>query len=316
MARKKKEELLKIESATSNDNILLQSKVDTESIKNELKGYVDDRVNQVFFDELEKTNKKLIREKSRRILWKNIFIIILLLIVGFLTYLLYSNNYFDKFFNKDTPTEEKEEKKEPEKKEEATPTPSPSATPTPTPKAPTREELIKEYGDLLDNYYVTDSSIYLVDFYDGKLTDDIKKYMTLNSFDFSSFEKEEYYNIIKESAFKTMYEKLFSDEYKSESFSYDENKIRYVKAMESYMTTSLLVKEDSDIKREIKDIKVDGNEIVITTIEGIVKDNKLYNIISNDEIANYNGDSLLKYENELNKLIYTFKNNKLISLSK
>ena len=314
MARKKKEELLKIESTSSNDNILLQSKVDTESIKNELKDYVDERVNQVFFDELEKTNRKLIREKSRRILWKNIFIVILLLIIGFLTYLLYTNNYFDKFFNRDTPTEEKEEKKEEEEKKETTPSPTPS--PTITPKVPTREELIKEYGDLLDNYYVTDSSIYLVDFYDGKLTDDIKKYITLNAFDFSSFDKEEDYQIIKESAFKTMYEKLFNDEYKSESFSYDDNKIRYVKAMEAYMTTTLLVREDSDIKREIKDIKVDGNEIIITTIEGVLKDNKLYNIISNEEITDYKEDSLLKYESKLNKLVYTFKNNKLINLSK
>jgi len=314
MARKKKEELLKIESTSSNDNILLQSKVDTESIKNELKDYVDERVNQVFFDELEKTNRKLIREKSRRILWKNIFIVILLLIIGFLTYLLYTNNYFDKFFNRDTPTEEKEEKKEEEEKKETTPSPTPS--PTITPKVPTREELIKEYGDLLDNYYVTDSSIYLVDFYDGKLTDDIKKYITLNAFDFSSFDKEEDYQIIKESAFKTMYEKLFNDEYKSESFSYDDNKIRYVKAMEAYMTTTLLVREDSDIKREIKDIKVDGNEIIITTIEGVLKDNKLYNIISNEEITDYKEDSIIKYESKLNKLVYTFKNNKLINLSK
>ena len=312
MARKKKEkeEVLQIE--TKSDNILLQSKVDVESIKTELKEYIDKTVNKTFLEELENTNKKLIREKSRRIFWKNIFIIILLLLVGFLTYLLYSNNYFDKYFNKETPTEEKE------KKEEATPTPTPTPnpTPTPTPKAPTIEELKKEYGPLLESYYVTDSSIYLSDYYDGKLTNDMKKYITLNAFDFSTFEKEEDYNIIKESTFKIMYEKLFNDDYESATFSYDDNKVRFVKAMDSYLTTSLLVREENNIKREIKDIKVDGEEAIVTTVEGVVKDNKLYNVISNNEITEYKGDSLLKYEDKLNILNYTFKNNKLINLSK
>ena len=312
MAKKKKEELLKIESVKEDDNILLPSKVDVESIRNELKNYVDEKVNKTFFDELDKTNKKLIREKSRRLFWKNIIIIILLLIIGFLVYLLYSNNYFDKYFNKDTKIEEKEEKNEVTPTPEVTPTSTPTPTPVPT---PTMEELKKEYEDLLDNYYVTDNSIYLTDYYDGKLTSDMKKYMTLNTFDFTTFEKEDDYNIIKESTFEIMYEKLFDDEYSSGSFSYDDNKIRYVKAMESYMTTSLLVREESNIIREIKDIKVDGKEIVITTVEGLVKDKKLYNIISNDEIEGYEDESLLKYADKLNKLTYTFKDNKLISIS-
>ena len=314
MARKKKEQEEVLQIETKNDNILLQSKVDVESIKTELKSYVDEQVNKTFFKELEKTNKKLICEKSKRLFWKNIIIIILLLLVGFLTYLLYSNNYFDKYFNKSTPTEEKKE----EKMEETTPTPTPTPVPTPTatPKIPTLEELKKEYGPLLDNYYVTDNSIYLVDFYDGKLTDEMKKYITLNFFDFSTFEKEEDYNIIKGSTFQMVYEKLFNDEYNSSTFSYDDNKIRFVKAMDSYMTYSLLVRDENNIKREIKDIKVDGNEVIITTIEGIVKDNKLYNITSNNEVTNYKDDSLLKYESKLNKLSYVFKNNKLIKLEK
>lgn len=316
MGRKKKNELVQIETKNieEEDNILLQSKVDVDSIKKELQGYVDERVNKIFLEELEKTNKKLIREKSRRIFWKNVVIIILLLLVGFLIYLLYSNNYFDKYFNKTT--QEETSKKEEEKKDDVTPSPTPSVTPTATPKKPTKEELIKEYGSLLDNYYVTDNSTYLVSFYDGKLTDDMKKYITLNSFDFSTIEKEEDYNIIKESTFKTMYEKLFTDEYVSGTFEYNDIKIRYVKAMESYMSSCVLTRENSNIKREIKDIIVDDNEIVITTIEGLIKDNKLYNIISNEEISDYKEESLIKYEDKLNKLVYTFKDNKLVSLSK
>ena len=142
------------------------------------------------------------------------------------------------------------------------------------------------------------------------------KYMTLNTFDFSTFTREEDYNIIKESTFKTMYEKLFNDDYMSSSFDYDDNKVRYVKQMDAYMTSTILVREESNIKREIKNIKVDAGEVIITTIEGIVKDGKLYNVITEKEIEEFKNDSLIKYEKDLNKLVYTFKDNKLISLSK
>lgn len=311
MARKKKEEVKEIETKSTSDNILLPNKVEIGDIKKELKDYVDERVDKVFFDELRDANRKLIRSKSRKIFWKNIIIIILLAIIGFLIYLLYSNNYFDKFFNKTTNEVVEKEKKKDEEKEDK---PVATATPTPTP-TPTMEELKKEYGSLIDNYYVTDSSMYLVDFYDGKLTNDMKKYMTLNTFTFDKLEKEEDYNIIKDATFKEAYLKLF-DDYESETFSYDENKVRYVKAMEAYMTDEVLVREVNNIKREIKDIKVDGSEIMITTVEGVIKDNKLYNIISNEEIEDYNEDSLLKYEDKLNTLTYKFKDNKLISLSK
>ncbi len=318
MAKKKKEELLVID--TQDNNILLDDKFDKNAIINELKEYVDERVNDVFLDELERANKKLIREKNKKIFWKNVIIILLLLIIGFLLYLLYSNDYFDRFFNKNSEIEEKEQKddknteekkeedkedkkdNEEEKKEEK--------------KEPTQEELKKEYEHLLDNYYVTDNSIYLSDFYSGKLTKEMMMYMTLNSFDFSSFSKEEDYNIIKESTFKIMFEKLFNEEYISGSFNYDENKVRYVKQMESYMTEAILVREESNIKREIKDIKVDGDEVIITTVEGIVKDNQLRNIISNELISDYIDGSLLKNEDKLNTVVYSFKYGKLIGLTK
>lgn len=310
MAKKKNNELQVIE--TKEKNVLLEDRIDTESIRNELKEYVDEQINKTFIEELEKSNKRLIREKNRKIIWKNIVIILLLLIIAFLLYLLFANNYFDKYFNKNSnivekeKTNEKEEEKE-EKNEEKEPE---------VKKEPTLDELKKEYSSLLDNYYVTDSSIYLSEFYDGKLTNDMMKYMTLNSFNFSTIEKEEDYNIIEESTFKVMFEKLFNEDYVAGTFNYDENKVRYVKAMESYMTESILVREESNIKREIKDIKVDGEKILITTVEGVVKDNKLHNIISNEEVSSDKDDSLVKYEDKLNKLVYTFKDNKLISLSK
>lgn len=310
MPRKKKETKETVELVnTKKENILLEEKVDIESIRKELKDYVDEIVDKKFTDEIDKANKKLLREKSKKIFWKNIIIIVLLLIIGFLLFLLYKNDYFDNFFNHENRIEEKEkqeienkEEKKEENKEEK--------------KEPTLEELKKEYSSLLDNYYVPDSSIYLDDFYTGKLTRDMMMYMTLNSFDFSTLAKEEDYNIIKESTFKTMFEKLFDEDYEAITFKYDDNKIRYLKPMESFLSESVLVRVDNNIIREIKDIKVDGKRVLITTVEGLVKDNKLYNILTDELVSEYKDESLLKYENKLNIVMYSFEDGKLINLTK
>lgn len=318
MAKKKKEETLQL---TTKENVLLEKNIDIERIKEELEHYVDEKINKIFIEELDKSNRRLVREKSRKIIWKNIVILILLALSGFLLYLLFSNNYFDKYFNKnkeDVVEKDKQDdnKKESDKKIEPTATPEPTPTPTATPKVPTLDELKKEYGSLIDNYYVTESSSYLVDFYSGNLTDNIKRYITLNSIDFDSIKKEEDYQIISDDTFKTIYEKLFDEEYEAATFDYDDNKIRYVGKMESYMTSEFLEKHDTNIKREITDIKVDGEIVIITTVEGLIKDNKLYEIINNSEVIDYKEDSLVNYQDKLNKVVYTFKDNKLIKLGK
>ena len=143
MVKKKKEETKAIETKKKTKNILLEEVVDVETIRKELKDYVDERVNQTFIDELDKSNKKLIREKNKKILWKNVVIVLLLLIIGFLVYLLYTNNYFDKVFNKENPIEEKENK---ENKEKETPKDKKEEV-----KEPSQEELKKTYAKLLDN---------------------------------------------------------------------------------------------------------------------------------------------------------------------
>lgn len=309
MARKKKEDSL---LTANSDNILLEKRIDVERIKEDLTKYIDERVNETFINEIDKTNKRLLKEKSRKIFIKNIVIIVLLAIIGFLGYLLYSNNYFDQFFDRKTNQEEKDNKEQKEessdknednKKEEK-------------PNEPTLEELIKKYGRLLDDYYINESSSYLINFYDGKLDDNLKKYFTLNSLDFDSVKKEDDYQIIDEDTFKMMYEKLFDSKYTSGSFEYNNNKIRYISMINSYMTERLLKQEKSYIIKEITDIKVENNIVTIKTIEGIVKDNKLYNILYDSEVEEYKGDALINYQDSLNKVIYIFKDNKLINLEK
>ena len=72
---------------------------DMNIIKEELTDYINIQIKKGFTEELEKANKRLIREKNKKIFRKDILIIILFLIIILLIYLLYSNHYFDKYFN-------------------------------------------------------------------------------------------------------------------------------------------------------------------------------------------------------------------------
>ncbi len=311
MAKKKKEELN--EEVNKNQNILLESRVEANQIKEELEKYIDEKVESVFLDELEKANKRVIREKSKKILVKNITIIILLAIIGFLIYLLYTNNYFEKLFNynshqvivddnktEDTNSNKVEDDKPQEEKEDI---------------KPTLEELKSKYADLLDNYHISSQSLYLNDYYKGNLSSELKKYLTLATFDFNTIPREDDAGIILEDTFKIAYERIFSDDYQSGSFDYNGNKVRYIKALQSYFISPMQEGKLNTIQREIIDIEVFDEKVMITTIEGIVDSNKLYNVLNEKEIIDYQGDSLINYKDALNKMTYTFKNGKLVSLN-
>lgn len=278
-----------------------KEKVDLTSIKEELKDYVDLQIKKGFTEELEKSNKRLIREKNKKILFKNIVIIILLAVVCFLVFLLYKAKYFNKYFTNENITSEntteKVETKENEEKDEVS-----------------LQTLIKQYSYLLDNIYINENSEYINNYYNGKLTNEIKSYITLNNLSSEYLTTEEDYNMFGEDKFKETYEKMFND-FENVSFDYNGNKIRYLSMMNSYISNSLIKNDGTNIKREIIDIKV-GDNIVITTIEGLIIDSKLYRIDDNAEIENYNNEDLTKYESVLNKVIYTFKDGKLINIEK
>ena len=83
--------------------------------------------------------------------------------------------------------------------------------------------------------------------------------------------------------------------------------------LESFITDKVLEKDESHIERVITNVKEDGDKVVIECIEGVIKDGKLYNILTSKEIAK---DSKLKnHEKDLTKVVYTFNNGKLESIN-
>lgn len=286
--------------------------IDLTKIKEELTDYISDEIKNTYFVEIEKVNKNLIKEKNKKILSKNILIIILFLLIAYLLYLLYSVDFFSNHASnnnnvENTITEKEEDKKESNdtRKDEEE-----------HQKAPTLNELKEEYSYLLNNVTISENSSYLKEYYNGNLTNELKNYLTLNLIDFSNLTIEEDYNIIEEEYFKETYKKILTSEYASTSFDYNDNKIRYINKLNAYITNSILKKESSNIKREIINIKVNGDEIIITTIEGLIKDGKLYNVLTLSEIENYKGDELSNYQDKLNRLTYKFKEEKLEGIEK
>ena len=282
-------------------------KVDLSSIKEELKDYVDLEIKKNFKGEIDRANRKLINEKNKKIYSRDIVIVLLLLVIVFLIYRLNSLGYFNKFFvdgqtiNNNTNIVDNNSSNNNNNKSNEN-----------VVVEPTLDELKNKYAQLLDNIVINEESSYKTDFYNGNLNDEIKRYISLNNVDFDKILYEDY-SIIDEELLKSEYDKLF-DDYSSGSFNYNVSKIRYIEKLKSYITNSILLKEESNIKREITNIKVDSNKVYITTIEGVVKDNKLFNVITLDEVKTYENDSLTNYKDSLNKITYVFLNNKLIDI--
>lgn len=282
----KKEEVQKIE-------------VDLDSIKDELYDYTDEMVRKYYLEEIEKINRVIIRHKNKKILFRNFIITLLLLIIVYLLYLLTTVNYFSRFSNSvvDSNNQKEEVKIVNEVKEEK--------------KEPTLDELKETYSYLLDKIVINEKSSYLKDFYQGNLTKELKNYLALSNIDFKKIDEIDGYNMFSEAILKDAYENNLIGTYNSVTFKYNDNNIRYISKLNSYITDSLLTKTNTNIKREIIDVKVKDNEVNIVTIEGLVKDNKLYNVLSNQEITEYKGDNIINYRDKLNQLTYTFDNKKL-----
>ena len=286
MAKKEKA----LELMVPNDNY------DLESVKNELKDYVTLEIKKQYNEELDKVTRRLIKEKSKKIIFKNILIIFLILVIMFLLYLMYIDGYFSRLFNNKeeivNPIDNPKENNSDNQKNEETLT--------------AFEDLKKEYASLLNNIYINEKSIYLNDYYKGKLYDEIKNYLALNLVDFKELSKEDEYNIISDDILRIKYNKIFKDEYKSVNFDYNGNSVRYINIINSYVTNTLLEEEQTNIRRDITNIILDGEKVLIETDEYLFKDNKRYAIMTNKEINELN-DGVMH-------MIYTFDNGNLVGL--
>ena len=289
MAKKKTEEDTQENTMRKDMQDELKDYVD-KHLKIELIGYVDEKIKNEFLDELGKSHKRLIKEKNKKILSKNICIVLLLGIILFLIYQLYELQYFNRFFVKENNTKIIEKIEEPKEKTEE------------KKKIPSLEELKDKYSSLLDPYCLNSNSPYIKDYYDGNLTPEIKQSFIMNNLDFSKFEVEEDYYVIDEILFQEENNILFNEQEQFSTFDYNGNRIRYINKMKSYMTDTLIQKEECNIEKTIIDIKEQDNQVLITTQEGKWKEDQIVNVITEGT--------------ELSTITYVFEEQKLISIKK
>ena len=301
MANRKKDKEMALQITSS------ESKVDLENIKSELKDYITLEIRKEFNEEIEKSNKRLIKEKNKSLISKNIIILILISLITFLIYLMYHDGYFKRLFNKDSEViisntennsnlsnNQNASDVENIKKEE---------------EKYSLDELKDKYSYLLDNIYINEESKYIYDYYNGNLSNELKNYLTCNMIDFKSLSKDDNYNIIDDDTMRIKHNKLFSESYESANFDYNGNELRYINRINSYISSSLLEKKDTNIKRDIVNIDVTGNNVTIETKEYLYKDNMIYNILTNKKITELNNDEFIY-------MIYYFEGENLVSIKR
>ena len=300
MPAKKKEENKKKSVSVDTNQITkdVMAYVDSELDKR-LEKVVNDSIRKNIIDEVEKTNKKILRMKNRQILVKNIFLLLFFFVILFLLYLLYSNQIFDLSFQT---VKNKTVEKDILKKEEVSP--------------PTFDELKEKYASYIDPYVLSHRSIYVENFYEGNITSELMNYFSLMQIDFSKLEVEDDYHVIDASSMKDICSSLFEGDCQNRSFDFNDNKVRYFEKLKSYITNSLLEREETMIQREIVDIQEEKKIVRITTLEGIIDGEQIYSVYPYEYVGEYYGEGFTSYSDSLNKVVYTFKNKKLVSIEK
>jgi hypothetical protein len=290
-----------------------KSKFNINDYKKEIDSYIKERVEVESASQSVKLLKKQLKSKKISSAIKSFIILALLACIGSGIYYLYNDGYFDD--NKNNEAEcncksaknqdidnKNNEDKEPDTKKEIS-----------------LDELVKEYGYLLDNVTFDANSNYTSDYYNGNLTDEIKEYLAYKLINKDEIISEEDSSYIDSSSLKNAYSKLFDDEIVFKNFKYNNASYIYLEPKNMFIANTK-PNEEKIITREIIAVEVDEDkdEVTITCVEGYVSDkNKLYNIVNNKEVSGFKtSDALSKYKNKLNVIKYVFNNDYLVDIEK
>ncbi len=292
MAKKKTEEEVKEVKKVQKEQ------VDIDEIKEELTNYMSSKIDKEVSSAVDKATKKLIRHKNSIIIKRDITILILLIICFFLGYNLYNLSNINIDITKTT--------KNSKSADETTETIEIPENDAKDKTESSLSELTEKYGYLVDNIYIDEDSDYLKSYYKGELTDELKLYLSLNNVDNEKIVSEDGSAYLDENDLKEIYDNLFDGDVVLKSFKYGDLNFHYLNSKSLFIADGKFEKQKSNISKEIIGI-VEDDDVEITTIEGIIKDNKLYSIISNDEIKKYDSkNNLTKYKDSLTEVTYYF----------
>lgn len=252
-----------------------------EEVRNDLKKEID--------REIKKSNSRVLRGRRGKILFRDLVIIILLVIIGFLIYYMYNHNYIGISINTSTNNVSVSNDKKVVKNKQ-------------------------DYSYLLDMTNVkipfdNTNSLYLYNgtYNETNINDSIKLTMAFNLVNKNEFTTDE---------LKDAYIKLFGTDkhFKNTSFEYECKKFKYDVDANTYTLISdeCINQSDKEIIEKIIDIKDDKDSVIITTVMGVYdnSDKSLYNFkniytpVAVDLNTNFD---LTDYKDKLNTYKYTFK---------
>lgn len=266
-------------------------------VKQEVLDYAKERIDVEIQNSIKKLEKKIYKKRTFTLLKRNLFIILLLVIIGYLMYELYHTGYFNQFI---VPVEI--EKQMNEEKESTI-----LETPAEDQLTEQKDALIKRHQNAFKNFIISENSSSIADLYNGNLSEDVKITFAMNQFDKTKFTEEEDMLLLNEIDLNALFEELFNTSFEHKTFTFNGESYRYLKSQQMYLVASYK-KEKSNIQREIVDVKEDGDNVIITTVEAIVDKDKVSNILTKKEVAEYKDKkSIISNKEKLNQLVYTFE---------
>ncbi len=250
---------------------------------------------------MREEEKRILKRKNGKIIRRDIFIVLLLCIIGYLVYVLYSNNFINLEFNNkpianvtntepNVPIDENAQKEDEEKKS---------------------QEYISEYGYLVDNMQLTGkdaSLIYVNDSDNSTLSSDIKMKIAYKNMAKDKVKIEEDTISLKSKDLKDSYEMIFgnNEQFKDKNFDYNNQKFIYISSM--YVSSAENNEElRYGIVYHIEKAVLEGDTLVFTVSVGKLEDNKILNINTEEIIREeYDGD-VSSVKDALPKYNYAYK---------
>ena len=270
----------------------------------ELDDYIKEKIDKEVNIAVSKAEKKLLKSKNISIFKRDILIVILIFFYVLLGYNLYNTNYFDKFLSKYIRTNSNEiaNKDNTNQKE------SKESTLENTKEIIDKEKLINKYTPLIKKISFYEDSSNIKDFFAGEFTDDVKEEIVFNSLKNNDFEKSSKVISIDSSKIKEIGESYFTS-FNLKDFNYNGVKVHYMEDLNSFVLVDNPLKEKNLISSQIIDVKEKKEEhkLNISVVHFVIKDNKLYNPESMEEIEGYKENKdINEFKDVLPKLIYIF----------
>lgn len=275
------------------DDIKKELNEEKSKILEEINDMVEKQVEFRVSVRMREEEKRLVRGKNAKIIKRNILITILLVIVGYLAYCLYSVDYFK--LNKI------EENKNISLKEEN----------TIKDDSKDAESYIEKYSYLVDRMQINDSDIF--EFYSllptkDNIPNDLKLKIAYKNVDEEDKEKNQNLISFKSDNLHASLKSIFGDDvdFKDNSFMYNNTKFLYYN--DNYLGEEI---DDSDYNflYKIYNARESDNLLIFDIVFcKLSSDNKLLDIQDKVILDNYNNEDLSDYVSILPRYQYTFEN--------